>query len=376
MKLPGFASRTLAISSKEMLHIARDPRVVYLALVTPIVLLVLFGFGVTFDVDEIPMAVVDGDRTPASRRLALAFEGTNVFHAKAAFSDPAAVEERFRRNEEKAALLIAPGYQRDLKRGRAARAQLLVDGADNTTAQVAIAYAAGVAQNESRRWAQAGLRSEKPPLEGKVRVRFNPEMKSARFLVPGLIPMVLAMLAVLLTALAVSREWERGSMEQLFATPVGRAEVIVGKLLPYLAIGAVQVLLLTTLATWLFDVPILGSLPLVGAVALLFLLGMLGQGLLISVLAKNQLVASQAGVVSAMLPSMLLSGFMFPIENMPAVLKAISSVVPARYFIHALRSILLKGGGVAEISPDLLALGAFAAVVTGLAVLRFRRRIA
>jgi ABC-2 type transport system permease protein len=187
--------------------------------------------------------------------------------------------------------------------------------------------------------------------------------------------MVVATLASLLTALTVAREWERGSMEQLFATPVGRAEVILGKILPYLGVGILQILLLLALGAWVFDVPLRGSLWTVGVLGMLFLAGMLGQGLLISVATKNQQVAAQVGVVSTMLPALLLSGFLFPVENMPAFLQGLSSIVPARYFVHGLRSVLLKGGGVAEVWVDLAALGAFAAAMTLLATLRFQRRI-
>jgi ABC-2 type transport system permease protein len=371
-----FLGRLFAISSKEVRHIARDPRVIYLALGMPIVMLFLFGYGITFDLEKLPVAYVDFDRTPASRRLLDAFAATRIFEPVRELRDPAEVEHLFRRGEVRGGLIIREGYERELKRGGHAQSQLLIDGADNTTAQVAIGYAMGVAQSESQRQiAQAGLQGELP-LTGKVRVFFNPEMKSAIFLVPGLIAQVIAVLAALLTALTVAREWERGSMEQLFATPVGRVEVIVGKLLPYLVVGMVQVLLLLTLGTWIFEVPVRGSLWLVLSVALLFLADMLAFGLLISVVTKSQQLAAQIGVVATLLPALLLSGFLFPIENMPTLLQGLSYIVPARYFIDALRSVLLKGGGIAEVWPDFVALGLYALVVTALATLRFKRRIA
>jgi ABC-2 type transport system permease protein len=371
-----FFGRLLAISSKEVRHIARDPRVIYLALGMPLVMLFLFGFGITFDIEKIPLAYVDFDRTAASRRLLDAFAATRVFEPVRALCDPDEVEKLFRRGEVRGGLVIREGFARELKRGGRAEVQILIDGADNITAQVAIGYAMGVAQSESARQVRAAGLPGELPLSGKVRVFFNPEMKSAIFLVPGLIAQVIAVLASLLTALTVAREWERGSMEQLFATPVGRLEVVVGKLLPYLVVGLVQILLLLTLGTWVFEVPVRGSVWLVLWVSLLFLADMLAFGLFISVVTRSQQLAAQIGVVATLLPALLLSGFLFPIDNMPSLLQGLSYIVPARYFIDALRSVLLKGGDLTLIWPDLFALGLYALVVTSLATVRFKRRVA
>jgi ABC-2 type transport system permease protein len=373
-----FVKRLLAIASKEVLHLARDVRALYLALGIPLVMLLLYGYGISFDIDELRLAVIDEDRTPASRTLVRAFDGTNLFRTRLFLRDVREVEPLFRAREVQAALIIRAGFERALHRGQGADAQLLVDAADNTTGQVAVGYAAGVARSETERGLMraAGVRQLEPPIEPKVRVYFNPAMKSSRFLVPGLIGIVVATLCTLLTALTVAREWERGSMEQLFATPVGRAEVILGKLIPYVGVGFVQVLLLLTLGTWLFDVPILGSIALISLLSLVFVACMLAQGLLLSVLAKNQQVAAQAGMVSTMLPALLLSGFMFPIDNMPPFLQIVSTIVPARHFIEALRSVMLKGGSFADVAHLVGALALIAVVLTTIATLRFQRRIA
>ncbi|MEZ4270043.1 MAG: ABC transporter permease [Myxococcota bacterium] len=196
------------------------------------------------------------------------------------------------------------------------------------------------------------------------------------YLVPGLTAYILAIVAVLLTALTVAREWERGSMEQLFATPIGRAEFVIGKLLPYLAIGAIVVLLVLMVGAWVFDVPLRGSLTFLALASFLFLVGALSQGLLISVISRNQMVATQAGALSAMLPSMLLSGAIFPVENMPRVLRWFSLAVPARYYVESLRGVLLRGNGFAILWPQIAALTVFAAIMIGLSSLRFKRRIA
>jgi len=206
-------------------------------------------------------------------------------------------------------------------------------------------------------------------------MRFNPAMTSAWFIVPGLIALILSIMAVMLTALTVAREWERGSMEQLFATPVGRLEVIIGKLLPYVVLGMVQVLLVVTLGTVLFGVPVRGSLVLLFGAALLFLIGMLAQGLFISVATRNQQVATQIGVVTSMLPTILLSGFMFPVANMPMPLQLLAAVIPSKYFIQVLRGVMLKGNGIDVQWPNLAAMAVFALVMIGLSSAKFKRRL-
>jgi ABC-2 type transport system permease protein len=254
--------------------------------------------------------------------------------------------------------------------------QLLVDGADAVVANQVLSKVDALVRAETRRLAGPGLAEREPPLQVKVWTRYNPAGRSALFMVPGLAAYLLAISAVLLTALTIAGEWERGSMEQLFAAPVGRLEIVLGKLLPYLVLGMVELQLVLAFGAVAFDLPVRGSAALLFAIGFFFLVGMLGQGLLISVVAKNQLVATQAGALSALLPSLLLSGMMFPIENMPAALRALSRVVPARYFVHALRGVLLKGNGLDVLWPDLVAQIAFGVVVVALATARFRRRLA
>jgi ABC-2 type transport system permease protein len=363
------------MAAKEAMHVRRDPRTLWLSLGMPVMLLVLFGYGVSMDVDRVPLAIVDDDRTEASRDLVEAFTAANEFTA-VAHTDVPGVEPLFRRNAAFAALVVPRGFQEDLARGEDGRVQLLVDGADAATAVRILGKADAIARAESRQRAVAVRGPAPVPIEARVWTRYNPTERSAIFLVPGLTAYLLAIGAVMLTALTVAAEWERGSMEQLFASPVGRAEIVLGKLLPYLGLGFLQLLLVLAAGTTIFDVPMRGSVVLVFGLGALFLVGMLGQGLFISVVARNQLVATQAGALSSMLPSVILSGMIFPIENMPAPLRAISHLVPARYLVHALRGVLLKGNGLAELWVDLVGLAAFAFVVVGLATVRFRRRIA
>jgi ABC-2 type transport system permease protein len=370
-----FAIRVGAMAWKEVLHVLRDPRTLLLGLAMPVLMLLLFGYGVSFDLDRIPLAVSDLDRTEASRRLADAFTATGEF-VPVGGADAEGATTLFRRQRARAVLVVPRGYQQDLLRGAAGRAQLLVDGSDPVTATQVITKADAIALSEGQRLARASGLPAAPPLVVKLWARYNPEARSAVFIVPGLAAYLMAIGAVLLTALTIAGEWERGSMEQLFASPVGRLEIVVGKLLPYLAIGMVQILLVLAVGATVFDVPVRGNPALVMLAGLLFLVGMLGQGLFISVVARSQLVATQAGALSSLLPSLLLSGMLFPIDNMPLPLRLLSRVVPARYLVDALRQVLLKGNGLAGIWPDLLAMTVFAVAILGLATARFERRIA
>lgn len=371
--------RTLAIAHKEVLHIVRDPRSLYLALGMPLVLLVLFGFGVSFDMDHLPVAVIDEDRTEASRRFTeTVFASGELERVEVAGLEASRPTLAFERREAIGVMIIPHGFEEDLARGRAQTVQLLLDGVDPNTATQTLGKADAVvrAAGLALRGTSASAVSAAMPFDLRVRTWFNPQSRSALFLVPGLAAYILAMVSVLLTALTLAREFERGSMQQLFATPVARVEIVVGKLLPYLLLGSIAVLLVLTAGAWIFEVPVRGSPLALTVASLLFLIGMLGQGLVVSIVARSQMVATQMATMTSMLPSMLLSGFMFPIENMPPVLRAISNVVPARYYIHALRAVLLRGNGLADIGPDLLALAIFAGVMLAISTARFPRYLA
>ena len=368
--------RVGAMASKEARHIVRDPRTLYMSLGMPVVLLFLFGYGLNFDVDRVPTAIVDHDRTEASRALVRALTASNELSPAGEEATAGAALARLRRADATAALVIDRGYARDVLAGARVPVQLLLDGADPTLANQVLVKADALVRTETRRLAGPELARQAQPVEVHVWTRYNPAGLSSLFLVPGLAVYLMAITAVLLTALTVAGEWERGSMEQLFASPIGRFEIVAGKLLPYLALGLLEFLLVIAFGMVAFDLPIRGSGALLTLLGLTFLVGMLGQGLLISVLAKNQTVATQAGALSALLPSLLLSGMIFPIENMPVPLQVLSRIVPARYLVHGLRGVLLKGNGLALLWPDVLAQVIFAAVVLGLATARFQRRLA
>ena len=365
-----------AMASKEARHIVRDPRTLYMSLGMPLVLLFLFGYGISFDLDHIPIAVVDQDRSDASRALARALTASNELTAAAPLADPDEALARFRRGEVLGAVVIDRGYSRDVLARKQVPVQLLVDGADPTVANQVLAKADALVRAETQRLAGIDLARQSPPVQVSVWTRYNPEGRSALFMVPGLAAYLIAITAVLLTALTIAGEWERGSMEQLFASPIGRLEIILGKLLPYLVLGLLEFLLVVAFGMTAFDLPLRGSGFALTLLGFTFLVGMLGQGLLVSVLAKNQTVATQAGVMSSLLPSLLLSGMIFPIENMPLPLQALSRIVPARYLVHGLRGVLLKGNGLAVLWPDLLAQLLFAVAIIALATRRFQRRLA
>ncbi|MFO0584556.1 MAG: ABC transporter permease [Anaeromyxobacter sp.] len=367
--------RVGAMAAKEAIHVRRDPRTLVLALVMPVALLFLFGYGVSTDLDHLPVVVADRDASEASRALTRSLGAAGELEVVGRVA-PGDAELLFRKGAAVAAVEIPRGYAADLASGKRTKVQLLVDGTDPVVANQVLAKADGIVRGVTRGLAGLEATRLEPPLQVKVWTLYNPEGRSAVFMVPGLTALLLAITAVMLTALAIAGEWERGSMEQLFATPVGRFEIILGKLLPYLVLGLLALLLVIAVGMFVFEVPARGSLAVVFLLGFVFLAGMLGQGLLISVAAKNQLVATQAGALSAMLPSVILSGMIFPIENMPLPLQFLSRVIPARYLVHGLRGVLLKGNGLGVVWPDLLAMTLFTVVILGIATARFKRRLA
>lgn len=369
-----FLTRLLALAEKELRHVVRDPQAVYLALGMPVVMVVLFGFAVSFDVEEVEVAVVDQDHTPATRRLIARIHASDAFEVVERLPSPSLAEARFRGDDLKAVFVFPRGFHRSLERGERAEVQLLMDGADAATARVAVGYAEqlGLRETQDRLIRPADAA---PPVSPRVRTWFNPGMESGKLVVPGVVAIVLSVLSVLLSALTVAREWERGSMEQLFATPVDQLAVVLGKIIPYVGLGLIQFLLVLSAGAWIFDVPLRGSFLLVTGAVALFLACSLGQGLLISMVTKSQQVATQVGAVSSILPSLLLSGFLFPIDNMPLPLQALSRIVPARYLITVLRGALLQGRGFLDLWPALVGLFVLGAVLVGLTAVRFRRRL-
>ncbi len=360
--------RLMAVARKEVLHLRRDARSLAMAFLVPALLILLFGYVITFDVTDVRLAVLDHDRTAPSRELVEAFTASGYFVVAARPAREIELEPPLQRGTVRLALVIPPGFARDLAAGRRAPVQALVDGGDANTASIAMNYATAIVAA----WSGPPF----VPLTAESRVWYNEEPKSSNMVVPGLIAVIMMIIAAMLTALTIAREWERGTMEQLAATPVHPAEVILGKLLPYVGIGMVNVAVAVTLGVTVFETPFRGSPVFLMGLAFLFLLGALGLGIFISAAIKSQLLATQIAMLATYLPSLLLSGLMFDIASMPAALRVVTYVVPARYFITALRGIFLKGVGPEVLWAQGLGMLIFAALGLSLAVRAFRKELA
>jgi ABC-2 type transport system permease protein len=362
--------RTLAVAVKELLHLRRDPRTALTLLGMPVLLLFVFGFALSFDVRHVRLAVVDQDGTRAARDAAQAFLRSGYFDLVFHGRDVRELDRLFDTGRAQAALVVPEGYGAALAGRRPTTLQFVLDGSDSQMATTVLAYARQIVASVSPL-----VRGREGPVRGVPSVWYNPELNSARFLVPGLLAFILAITTVIATALSVVREKERGTMESLRATPLVAPELILGKTLPYLLLASISATLSIVLAHVLFAVPLRGSLVWLAAVTVLFLAGGLGQGLFISTLAESQQVAFQLGLLSTMLPTLLLSGFIFPISSMPEALQWVTHLIPARYFLVALRAIVLKGAGVEVWWTQALALVAYAAVALGLGALRMVRSL-
>lgn len=366
-------TRLLAIARKELLQLRRDTRSLILAFLLPVLLLVLFGYAISWDVRNVRTAVLDGDRSARSRELIDAFRASGYFTFVAGLERPAEIGGLFDRGSVQLALVIPPGFAADLSAGRTAQVQAIVDGSDANTATIVLAYSEAIVRTWSGRAQLQGATAL--PIVAESRIWYNEELASRNMIVPGLVAVIMMIIAAMLTALTIAREWERGTMEQLAATPVSRVEVVLGKLLPYLGIGLADVVVCSVLGVILFDVPFRGSPALLMVLSFLFLTGALGLGMFISAATKSQVLATQAAMVATYLPSFLLSGFMFAIEVMPPPLRAVTFLVPARYFLVVTRGIFLKGVGPEVLHTQGLLMIAFAVAGLGLAVLRFRKEL-
>jgi ABC-2 type transport system permease protein len=372
--------RLLAVSRKEFLHVRRDPRSLGLGIAIPVVLLLLFGYVLTLDVDKVPLAIRDLSRTPESRELLSRFEGSRYFQVALRAEGYPEVEAAIDGGRVLAALVIPEDFSARVRSDRPAVVQLLLDASEANTATIALGYAETVVSGYSAdlevRWAQAnGLQGIRPPVDVRSRVWFNTDLESRNFIVPGLISVIMMIIGALLTSLTVAREWEQGTMEQLIATPVTAAELILGKLLPYFVIGMADLAVAVVMGKYLFHVPMRGSLPLLFGIAAVFLVGALSLGMLFSVAARSQLPASQMAMAFTFLPSYLLSGFVFSIDSMPPVVRAVTYLVPSRYFVKVIKGIYLKGVGLGTLAADTALLLVFGAAMVLAAIRLFRKKL-
>ena len=363
--------QVLALIIKEYKQIVRDPSSWLVAVGLPIIFLLLFGYGINLDAGVMDFAVIDESRGARSLRLAAAFAHSPSFRVLPA-GDRLEAEHMMRDSTVRGMLVIPRDFEAGLEAGRGAPLQLLVDGAEPNTAKFISAYAQGVIEN----WQAAEFGAPPPaPVSLESRYWYNPAALSPWFLIPGSITIIMTLIGVILTALVIAREWERGTMEAMFATPVSRMQLLLGKLIPYFCLGMASMSLCALAASGIFGVPFRGSVGALVLISALFMLTSLGQGLLISVLARNQLLAAQAALFSGFLPAMILSGFVFDINSMPFVVQQITRIVPARYFNVCLQTLFLTGDVWEVFVPNMACMGAIALVFLALVYRNFVKRL-
>ncbi len=373
-------TRLLAVARKEVIQILRDRRSLLIVVIMPVTLMLLFGYGVNLDLKGLPVYVLDRDGSQQSQDLLKRFQASEYFHVARVVNDDRAITRALDDGHAKMGIVIPWDFSLRLRDGGPVEVQALVDASDDNTANVLIGYAQAVVQGYSSEvqlnWLrQHGQPAQTAAMSVETRTWYNENLESSAFIVPGVLALVMSVIGAFLTSLTIAREWERGSMEQLISTPVSAMEIMLGKLAPYFAIGMIDVLICSAIAIDWFHVPFRGSYLTLLVSSALFLVVVLSLGFLISVLAKNQFAASQIALLATFLPAFLLSGFLFPIEQMPVVLQWITRILPARYYVSLLKKIFLKGTPTALLYADLIPLGVFALLLALLATRSFHKRL-
>jgi ABC-2 type transport system permease protein len=369
----------MAVARKEFRQIVRDTRTLTILLVVPVFFLLLYGYALNFDIRHVRLAIDDRDHTVESRSLTAAFVNSGYFDLVASISDAGAAR-LMDRNDVRAILVIPSGLGRAMRTHRSAAVQVLLNGDNANTATTVMGYALAIIRNESARYATlptlpTGAPSALSPLlTVEPRIWYNPQLRSTLFLVPGLIAFITMITAVVSTALSIVREKERGTMEQVRMAPIGTASFVVGKTIPYFVVSFASAFGIIVAAMLMFDMPMRGSWIVLLVTMSLFLVGALGLGLLISSAVETQQVGFQLAILISFLPTFILSGFIFPISSMPRVLQIVTYAIPARYFLTALRAIVLKGARIEAFWVELAALTLFAAAVLTLSAVRLRRQ--
>jgi ABC-2 type transport system permease protein len=372
--------RMMALIRKEFIQIARDPRTLYIILAIPVIQIFLLGYTATTDVRNVPLAVYDQSRGPAARRLLDAYRAADYFRVAYDVGSEEELRRLIDHGQARAGLIIPPDFEARVLAGTTAEVAFILDGSDPNVASTSLAAATLIGQAHSARLTVERLgplgaaSATSPAVEVRARVWYNPDLVSAFFMIPALIGMILQLLTSLLTATAIVRERERGTIEQLIVTPIRSGELILAKIIPYTLIAFFNTLEILVIGTLWFDIPIRGSLGLLLLLSGLFLAGSLGVGLFVSTIARTQQEAIML-VYFTMLPTIFLSGFFFPLAAMPPILRAVSYAIPLRHYLIIIRSILLKGVGAGAVSGEILALAIFAAAMLTAAALRFRKRL-
>lgn len=382
MRYPDSLRRTLAVARAEWLHNIRDTRSLAIIIVLPIFLLLLYGYAIDFDLEELEFAVQDWDRSDQSGDLIQRMVASDYFTLEALVDHPEEIERMLAAGRIRLAVVIQPGFGADIAAGRTGRVQLIVDGADSTTASMALGYIEAITSEYQskliRRWAlRTGVPAElvTPPIEVEIRALYNPELETVRFIVPGLIAVIMTMLAALLTSGCIVRERELGSFESLASSPIAPSEIIVGKLLPYGVIAIIDVLLCVITGWIIFGVVPLGDRSALLLTSGIYLVASLAIGLAVSSVARSHQVATLVAFLATMLPSLLLTGFVFPIRSMPVLLQHISQLIPATHFLVIIRGIYLKGTGLGPYIQETIALTVISLVLVALAALSFHKSL-
>jgi len=360
------SSRIIPIFRKEFIHIRRDFRTLIIIFAMPVVQMFIFGYAINMDTRNIEVTIIDQSRTPASRDLARAFEGSTYFTVRYAEIDPARADDLFQQGRAKAVLVIPHDFAGRLAQPLPVAVQVLIDASDSNTAQVVRNYIDAVVLGHN---ASRGLAA---PFDIKAAIKYNPSLESTHFFVPGLVAMIMMMISALLTSITIAREKETGTMEQILVSPVRPVEIIVGKVVPYILLAFIDAVIILLVAYFWFKVPIAGSIVLLMFAFLLYVFVALSFGLLISTAAHTQQVAMMVALIVSLLPTIMLSGFIFPIASMPNVLQVVTYIVPARYFLPIIRGVMLKGSTLAEIWMPLVVLAGFGIFLLALSAKKFK----
>jgi ABC-2 type transport system permease protein len=371
-----------AMARKEFIQIRRDRATIYMVFIFPLMMLILYGFGIRYDVNSVPMAIYDQDGTQTSRQYIERFERSPYFAVQRYAHSYSELESGINRGTTRIGIVIPTNFSERLSSNREAVVQLLVDGADNNTATIAMSYASAISRTYSTgivmQQLEGVLRNMNlpvPAVSAEARIWFNPGLESVQFIVPGIIAVIMMIVGTVLTAVTIVKEKEQGTIEQIVSSPVKKYELMIGKTVPYAVLAYLDFLIIVVASYLMFGIHIKGSIPLLLVTAFFYLIGVLGMGILVSTVTQTQISAMFAAIMASMLPSILLSGFIFPIRQMPAALQVLTLVIPARYFIEILRDIYLKGLGLESFWRETLYIMVFGVAMIALAAHRFRKKL-
>ena len=372
--------RLFAVARKEFIHVSRDWRSLFLSLAIPVILILLFGYALTLDLRKVPTVVWDQSKSLESRDLLSLFAGSPYFSMVGYHDTYKGLQLALDRGSAMIAIVVPSDFAEKIRARKKVEIQIIGDGSDANTSRLALGYATAVgmiysAAVTAKKMQLLGKANLMPPVEMVSRAWYNPDLRSQNVIIPGIIAIVMVVIAAMLTSVTIAREWETGTMEQLISTPLEGPELIFGKVMPYFAIGMTDVAIAVAMGKWLFHVPIVGNAGLLFAMAAIFLTGALFWGMTLSIVLKSQVLANQIAIVSGYLPTLILSGFVFAIENMPLPIQCITYIVPARYFIAILRGIYLKGIGLEILWLDALLLSIYAGIMILLANRTFKFKL-